>query len=144
MLKKDYLAAKKEVKSLYTDEQELAFDLANEIITLLFEDKQYDLIVDLYSSKFLINKQRIFSFELAYALNERNKSDDAELIYEDLLKQEPNNTSMLNNLHLIYKKNDKTDDAWNLIRRAYELNPSDEVISRNFESLADEISIKEE
>ncbi len=144
MLKKEYNNTKKEIRESLNEHSGDAYGLALSLIEELFRDKQYDLICDLYGSKFLEFKEPIYCFELAYALSDQRKYDDAEIIYKILLGNDPDNTSILNNLHIILKRNGQIDGAWNLIRKANDLNPNDDIISKNFESLAETILARDE
>ncbi len=74
-------------------------------------------------------------FEVAYSLNELGYVDDSEYIYDCLLRQEPDNSLILNNLSHIKRQKNQFRDAFELIQRARELVPQDEVIAENYHQL---------
>jgi len=68
-------------------------------------------------------------------LNEHGQYDEAERIYEFILASEPQNAAVLNNLSNLKKAKGEIDLAYDLIQKAFELDPKDEIISRNHENL---------
>lgn len=115
--------------------EEDALELAQLLIEDLWEEKDYAHIVEVYDAPDLQPKESLYSFELAYALVERKRNSDAERIYETILESEPQNSSVLNNLHIIKKGKDQLEEAWKLIQRAKEISPKDEIIDRNYNSM---------
>lgn len=133
---KAFAAQKKEVEDAWRDgREEDALELARLLIDDLWEDKDYSHIVEVHDILGLEPRQSLYSFELAYALVEKRRPGDAERIYEAILANEPRNSSVLNNLHIIKKNKDQIEDAWKLIQRAKQLAPTDEIIDRNFNSM---------
>jgi len=136
MNQKEFQKRKSEIKNLYNqgnfeDAEALCLDLVYE----LFEEKQYSRIADLYNTGFVNPKRHLWIFEVAYALNEHGQYDEAERIYEFILASEPQNAAVLNNLSNLKKAKGEIDLAYDLIQKAFELDPKDEIISRNHENL---------
>ena len=126
---------KSEIKSLYSKKDYVgAEDSCMDLVDDLFADKLYAEIVDLYTSKFVDPKNHLWTFKVAYALKEQKQSDAAERIYEVILESDQNNAAILNNLSVIKKKKGEITIAYELIQRAFGLDPTDEIISRNHES----------
>jgi hypothetical protein len=111
-----------------------ALKAVRNLISKLWDEKDYANIVEVYRWPFLTPKEDIYNFEVAYSLADRKISIDAEHVYEHLLRKDPNNSSILNNLSLIKKEKGADDIAWELIQRAYSIAPKDEIISRNYAS----------
>jgi tetratricopeptide (TPR) repeat protein len=82
--------------------------------------------------------------EPLYSLDEQDKSEEAKIVYSYLLRCNPNNSSVLNNLSNIYKRTGDLDAAWDLIQKAYSIYPEDDIISRNFDNLAGLIQERDE
>lgn len=131
-----FAAHRKEIVDACRDgRKEDAFQLACFLIRDLWEDKDYSHIVEVYDIPGLEPRQSLYSFELAYSLVEKRRPSDAERIYEAILANEPRNSSVLNNLHVIRRNKDQIEEAWKLIQKAKQLAPKDEVIDRNFNSM---------
>lgn len=136
MNSKAFAAQKKEIEAAWRDgREEDALELARLLIHDLWKDKDYSHIVQVYDIPGLEPRQSLYSFELAYALVEKLRPGDAERVYEAILANEPRNSSVLNNLHIIKRSKDQIEEAWKLIQRAKQLAPKDEVIDRNFNSM---------
>jgi tetratricopeptide (TPR) repeat protein len=86
----------------------------------------------------------LWVFEVAYALVEHNNQSEAEKIYEHIVQEEPRNSAALNNLSNIKKENGNIDEAFDLIQRAYDINPKDEIVKRNYKELVSKIREREE
>jgi len=135
MNQKELKKSKSDIKRLYSEKDyEGAESYCIELVHQLFADKMFSEIVDLYTSEFVNPKDHLWIFEVAYALKEQNHSDAAEGIYEHILKSDSQNTAVLNNLSIIKKEKGEITISYELIQRAFELNPTDEIISRNHES----------
>ena len=109
-----------------------ALKSAKLLIGNLWEEKAFSQIVELFDMPALQPKERLYFFEVAYALAEAKRFSDAERVYEALLRKEPRNSSVLNNLHIIKRGKDQLEEAWKLIQRAKEISPKDEIIDRNY------------
>jgi len=144
LLKREYDSEKKHIAALIKESPSEAVYLAEALIESLFATKKYKWIVDLFESPIFLEKPQLYSFELAFSLNNVGKSDEAGVVYEELLEYEPNNSSILNNLHLIYKKQGNRAKAWPLIKAAYGIAPEDSTIETNYKSLLSEIQEAEE
>jgi tetratricopeptide (TPR) repeat protein len=133
---KAFYKQRKEIDEAWKNgrEQE-ALELARLLVDDLWEEKDYTHIVEVYDIPNLQPKESLYSFELAYSLVEKKRDIDAERIYEAILADEPENSSVLNNLHIIKKNKDQIEDAWKLIQRAKQISPKDEIIDRNFNNM---------
>ena len=102
---------------------------------------KYRKIVDLAAS---INhshlKHSSTLFEMAYSYAELDgKSVQAEKLYNILLEQDPQNSSVLNNLGVIFEKRSNLEKSFEYFKRAYELDGNDEIHDRNFKRLSENI-----
>lgn len=101
----------------------------------LFQERKFTRIAEVFSSPICQPQNAYYMFEVAYALSEIGQLDEAEQIYETLLRDEADNPALLNNLSHIKETKLQIAEAFDLIRRAYELNPHDEVIAGNYRNL---------
>jgi len=135
MTKKEFQRRKKEIRNLYDNGNAgIGGELASELVRELYADKKLDLILDLYNSDFLFPKNSLWIFEVAYALNECKSKSEAERIYDHIVSLQPKNASALNNLSNLKKERGLITEAFDLIRRAYDIQ-KDEIITRNYECL---------
>ena len=145
MTNKEFQNRKKEIRTLIEQsEHEEAMELAHELVEELHSQKEFGKVVELYRSKFIEPKSYLYSFEVAYALSDQNRESEAEPIYEYLVKIEPNNSAALNNLSNIKKGKGQIGEAFDLIQRAFEIEPDDDIISNNYNNLSAIIREKEE
>lgn len=134
--------------SLANDNDSEAIELVISLFEDLQKEKLYSDIVKIYDEikhKFQ-SIDDLYCFELAYALVELKKPDDAEEVYDYLNLTNPDNTAVLNNLSNLKKQKKKYKEAYELIKKAYQLDSSDAIISNNYESLKqiiEEIDTKE-
>lgn len=77
------------------------------------------------------------AFECAYAYAEQGSGRAFEL-YSIIVENEPDNASALNNLGLIYEKQNELDKAFGCFKRAVELSPS-EIRKRNYDRIKQQI-----
>ena len=113
----------------------------------LFKKKQYDTISDIYSLlegqalEFFFAPEELEDgytffdrrFEVAYSLNEAERVDKAQEVYESI---EDESSSVLNNLALIYEGKEDMKKAKETITRAFELTDGkEELINRNKERI---------
>jgi len=73
-------------------------------------------------------------FIIAYSYAEL-KNSKAKRLYEMLLKKEPNNSAALNNLGVIYKKYGDLSKAEEYFNKAYEIDSTEELYSRNLKDI---------
>ena len=145
MNKSEFQKRKKAIRALFKEggidaAEAEALDLVDDLHTA----KKYSLIAELYHSPFVQPKELLWVFEVAYALVEQRDQSEAEKIYEYIIEQEPKNSAALNNLSNIKKEKGEIDEAFNLIQRAHDIEPEDEIISRNYEALLSIVREKEE
>lgn len=118
-------------QSDYSQARALTFALIGQ----LFVEQKFRKIVELYHSELCEPRESFYTFEIAYALSETDHLDEAESIYEYLLKYEAHNTAILNNLSHIKHLKKHISEAFELIRKAYELVPQDKIIAGNYHHL---------
>jgi tetratricopeptide (TPR) repeat protein len=131
------------LKSLQEKEEwDKANEEADKLVKNLFSEKKYKEIVELDKSLKCIP----IAFEVAYAYVELGNLDKGEEIYETLLSipGKENDPAILNNLSNIKKSKEKIDEAFDLIKKAYEINKNDEIIKRNYDDLVRIMQEKEE
>ncbi len=135
MKTKEIQERKKSIKQKVDDwdTEEALTDLIT-LLNDLSEAKLYSEICKIYDANNLGFGKETPLFNIAYALAAEGRIDDAEIVYEGYLDTYPNATSALNNLSLIKNKKGDHFEAFALISKAYELDPSDGIISDNFES----------
>ena len=114
---------------------EQARELTVYLIQELFQERKFTRIADLFYSGLCDPPEHFFSFEIAYSLSEMGYIDDAEAVYEHLLRYDSENTTLLNNLSHIKETRHQIPEAFELIRKAYELAPHDDVIGENYQNL---------
>jgi tetratricopeptide (TPR) repeat protein len=145
MKDKEFKDRKKEVKALFTKGQtDDGFNAAVKLIEDLFSNKEYHKIVEVFDSNFIQTKRPLYVFEVAYAFVELRQPDRAEPIYELIVSENPKNTAALNNLSNIKKSRGLLDQAFDLIQRAYNLAPDDEIIAGNYKNLLAIVQEKDE
>ena len=74
------------------------------------------------------------AFELAYSYAEVQPNDKALKIYENILSIDPNNSSCLNNISLLYEELGDLDKAFENIKRAKQIEDND-INNRNYERI---------
>ncbi len=137
---------KEKIKYLKSLEEQEEWDKATEeagvLVKKLFTEKKFNEIVELDKSLECVP----ITFELAYAYVEIGNLNKGEEIYEFLLSipGEENNPAILNNLSNIKKSKGEIDEAFRLIKKAYDIDSNDEIIKRNYESLVKIIQEREE
>lgn len=132
---KEFQKRKKEIERSYKDDElDHAAELCNLLIAELWKEKDYAHIVEVFDISPSL-KEDMQIFEVAYALAEKGRASESEKVYEELLNNDPDNSSVLNNLHIIKKNKEQFEDAWRLIQQAKEISPKDEIISRNFNNM---------
>ncbi len=136
MTGKEFKEEKAKIHALQAcEEYEQARELALKLIHQAFQEYKYGRILDLYYSDICLPREEFYSFEIAYALSEADDLDEAEVVYEHLLEQDEYNTAILNNLSHIKRVKLHIQEAFELIQRAYQLVPHDEIITNNYRQL---------
>lgn len=145
MKQTEFRQRKAEIRSLYdcgnADEGSAR---VTQLVGELHSSKNYNFIVELFRAAFIKPTNPLWTFEVAYALNDQGTPREAEQVYEYVLKSNPNDSSTLNNLSNIKKNDGKLDDAFDLIKRAFKISPEDEVVSKNHDALLSLIQERDE
>lgn len=120
---------------------QLVFDEIIEYLWKTHDKSKYQKIVDLSA---LIDYYYLKSskelFEIAYSYAELdNKSVQAEKTYNTLLQKQPENSSVWNNLGVIFESRNSLEKAREYFKRAYELNSTDEIHEKNFKRVSESI-----
>lgn len=134
--------AQKTIEHLQNDEYSSVQFLSSIFTTLvkrLHEIKQYDLNRELaqYLSLTDILKSGC-AFECAYAYGE-NEQPRATAIYEAIVKNEPNNSSAINNLGVRYEHAGELHKALDCYERANFIDPKDEIYQNNLTRIRESI-----
>ena len=110
MKDKEFKERKKEVNIFFKSSQnDDGFHAARKLIRDLFQDKEYGKIIEVFDASFIpSNKLPLFIFEVAYSLGDLGYSDRAKEVYEFIIGQDPDNSSVLNNLYVIVTLSPKT------------------------------------
>lgn len=147
MTQKELNEKVKEIINLIKDDNEFdASILFDELASSLHSQKQYGDIIKAFNkvSKIISDKTLLFTFELAYSYVELNDENSAEKVYEFILSNEPKNSAALNNLSNIKKRKRKFKEAFDLISRAIQIEPDDEIITNNYDNLNQIVSEQRE
>jgi tetratricopeptide (TPR) repeat protein len=107
-----------------------------EYIEELYGQNEHSRIVEIFHSDFCYPKVNYYFFEVAFSLNKNGFVDEAEIVYENILRTQPNNTAVLNNLSLIKLSKNKINEAYKLINHGYEVDPHDQNISTNIKTIS--------
>lgn len=147
MTQKELNEKVKEIIKLIQDDNEFdASIIFNELASSLHGQKQYGDIINAFNkvSKIISDKTLLFTFELAYSYVELKDENSAEKVYEFILSNEPKNSAVLNNLSNIKKRKRKFKEAFDLISRAIQIEPNDEIITNNYDNLNQIVSEQKE
>lgn len=136
MTRKEFKQFVNKVDDILYEDYNQALEELFEIIDRFFKNQEYKAIADLYSI-FSLKLNGLESFEIAYSLVEAGQKSKGEKIYEALLKYEPNSSTLLNNLSNLKKLKGEFSVAYKLIEKAYEIDPEDSIISRNYNEIKD-------
>lgn len=147
MTQKELNEKVKEIIKLIQEDNEFdASILFDNLASSLHSQKQYGDIINAFKkiSKIISDKTLLFTFELAYSYLELNDENSAEKVYEFILSNEPKNSAVLNNLSNIKKRKRKFKEAFDLISRAIQIEPNDEIITNNYDNLNQIVSEQRE
>lgn len=147
MTQKELNEKVKEIIILIQEDNEYeASILFDELASSLHSQKQYGDIIKAFNktAKIISDKTLLFTFELAYSYAELNDENSAEKVYEFILSNEPKNSAVLNNLSNIKKRKRKFKEAFDLISRAIQVEPDDEIITNNYDNLNQIVSEQRE
>lgn len=147
MTKKEIADKIREIKKLILDDDEFSAMMEfNELVSTLQEEKKFISIIENFNkiARIVDNSEFYYSFGLAFAFVELEDEDSAEKIYEHILASEPNNTAVLNNLSNIKKRKRKFKEAFDLISTAFQIEPTDDIISSNYDNLYEIITEQKE
>ena len=110
-------------------------EFIKDLVEKLFEKNLFKEIIKLidYIPISILNKLNI-AFELAYSYAEVQPNDKALKIYENILSIDPNNSSCLNNISLLYEELGDLDKAFENIKRAKQIEDND-INNRNYERI---------
>lgn len=106
-------------------------DLFSELIQTLHRHKLYAQarnISDYIPNQMILKSD--CSFECAFAYGEINH-DRASLLYKEIIKQNPQNSSAINNLGVQYEHKENYYEALALFEKALSLDPKEEIYSNN-------------
>ena len=130
-MKRDHRSQLKQMNDQFSSSDTLgAYAIFESLIDELNNEKDYHSIVAVYETP----AGRHFGeehFETAYALAHVGQESEAKAIYERILQWDTENSSVLNNLALIYERSGQLTKAGELISRAKAAAPDDEIIGRN-------------
>ena len=144
MTEKELNTLKQNIKELIDDgKYNIALNEINNTIDDLYANKEFNKICKIYDWDYLEENEDIYIFEVAFALQEMNRSDEAELIYSEILNMEPNNSAVLNNLSNILWEKGEYNKAWSLICKAFDLNQESKIIAKNYRERSDFIEERE-
>lgn len=117
------------------DKEEFVDDLFPELIDVLYHRKMYAnirAISDLIPNATLIKSGCLFECAFAYGDVDH---DRASLLYEEIIKRNPQNTSALNNLGVQFEHSGDYYGALALYEKAITLNPKEDLYKRNLKRM---------
>lgn len=120
---------------------ELVFDDMTEYLWGSDEKEKYQKIVDMATLIDIcyLKKSKVL-FEIAYSHAKLDsKSISAEKIYTLILEQEPRNSSVLNNLGVIFEKRSDLEKAFEYFKKAFDLDGADEIHNRNLSRVSEQL-----
>lgn len=107
----------------------------DELICNLYQFKLYDRVIRLCNNideRILRDLER--NFEIAYSYAEMDEKEKALRLYEHILLKEPNNSSVLNNISIIYEELGYLEEAFKHIKKANELE-KDDIHTNNYDRI---------
>ncbi len=110
------------------------FAIAN-LYNFLESEPDFNLLyIEKLSKSYRIDDGSLF--EIAYSLGKQGYEEQAKYIYEELRKIYKESSAVLNNLSLIYEKENNYKKAIELIKKAKKIaGSSDKIVSRNYERI---------
>jgi len=99
---------------------------------LLFETKSYKAIAEINTKIIEASGRSQGLFDYAYSSNYLGNQDKALTIYLELLSQQPNNTSVLNNLGLIYESKGMLKESLTFFSKAFQIDSTSKNFSSNY------------
>lgn len=115
-----------------------------EIVKKLFRSKQYSFVVrvaDFLTLNEICNSD--CAFECAYSYAEVNR-DNAQSIYEDIIKKEKRDSSAINNLGVIYERKGALGDAKDCFSSAFNISPDNDIYRKNLDRIINKMKEMEE
>lgn len=107
----------------------------DELICNLYQFKLYDRVIRLCNNideRILRDLER--NFEIAYSYAEMDEKEKALRLYEHILLKEPNNSSVLNNISIIYEELGYLEEAFKHIKKANEIE-KDDIHTNNYDRI---------
>jgi len=114
----------------------------DELICNLYQFKLYDRVIQLCNNideRILRDLER--NFEIAYSYAEMDEKEKALRLYEHILLKEPNNSSVLNNISIIYEKLGYLEEAFKHIKKANEIE-KDDIHTNNYDRISKKLEDK--
>ena len=112
-------------------EEEVSESL-DKLIKPLFEKKKYKTIKELVSIYDYIESNRTEClFEIAYSLSECDDRRLSKTYYEKILISNPKNSAALNNIGVIYEKEENYEQAIKFFKNAKKIDPEKELYQNN-------------
>lgn len=113
------------------DRSNFMTEIFNDLVGNLYQRKQYSrirAIAQNLSDSEILGSDR--AFECAYAFAEED-DNRAENIYEGIIRRNPNDTSAINNLGVIYEQKDDYEQARKYFEKAHLINPKADLYKNN-------------
>jgi hypothetical protein len=108
------------IEVLFKSEREDKHKLVSEYAIVMLEERMYK------------NMESVF--EMAYSLSNQSYKKKSKIMYEFLLEKGNRSSAVLNNLAVILNENGNYREAEALYKEANELDPDDQITSRNFKT----------
>jgi len=111
------------------------------IISKLHEEKNYSSVIDVskYFSESFLEKADVL-FETACANSQNGIETTAKKLYERIWDKKQDNSAVANNLALLYEDENDFMHAEELLKKAVELNPDDEIGLKNLERINQKVN----
>ncbi|OPA74070.1 hypothetical protein BVG16_25300 [Paenibacillus selenitireducens] len=105
------------------------------LIEKLYSLKRYNEILGIFKSFNTNLMKGDFLFEVAYSFSEKGDLNSAKEIYELYQKKHGDTNASLNNLGVIYRKQNDLHKAQEMFKKAVELKPDDKTALNNYENV---------
>lgn len=138
MYKKDFNARVKEIKDVLKEDHTSANTMFESLVNELAKLKKNQWIVELANIK-QFSELKKTSFDIAFNLKDVGRAKEAEIIYRNILLEQPNNVSVLNNLAIIVEEFGNIKESFDLIYKGYSLIEEDEIVEINYNRIKLEV-----
>lgn len=116
----------------YNDRYVVLYGIFSPLINRYYKDKNYKKVVELsnWMGEYYLQKADL-EFEIAFSLSEIGEKEKSKKLYQKIISRNPNNSSAINNLGVIFENERNYKEAEILFKKAYDLNPDETIYQNN-------------